>query len=70
MKNKWVLVILILALLVFNLFSGSQIATLYIGDTIYATTYFGLSMLLVGVSILFYGIVFIVKFYKNCTKKE
>ena len=72
MKSKWIIVVLILALIVFNLFSGNQIATLYIGDTIYATTYFGLSIILVGISILFYGIIFIARSYKikNRTKKE
>jgi len=42
MKSIWTLVAFILTLIVFNLFSGNQIATLYIGDTIHATTYFGL----------------------------
>lgn len=60
MKTKGVFISLVLIVLIFNLIFGNKTVTFYIKDTIYATTYFGLTLVLIGLSLLvflFYAVI-------------
>lgn len=69
MKKKWIfLLALIFGLVVFNIFWGDKLASLYIWDTIYATTYLGLTIIFVGAVLLISLLIFFIKILRNYTR--
>ena len=64
-KKRLILISIIIAIIIFNIFFGNSIVTVYIEDTIYATTYFALTIFLAAVILLVWMIMSIVKKFRT-----